>query len=295
MNTILLERLNAASKAEFVAALGNIFEHTPLVAEVAADRRPFATLDALLQAMTDAVRSLAAEQRLTLIKAHPDLAGKAARAGALTAESTAEQTSAGLDRLSEDEYAHFHRLNDAYKSRFGIPFIVCVRRHTKGSILREFARRLKHEREAELETALEEILRIGALRIDQLVSAPEKLKLSGRISTHVLDTHLGKPAVGVKVALFELSADGTARLLATATTNSDGRTDHPLIGGRPVPIGDYELRFTIGPYFAATGLTLPEPPFLNVVPIRFSVAEAEGHYHVPLLATPWSYVTYRGS
>ena len=94
--------------------------------------------------MTAAVRAAPADTRLTLIRAHPDLAGKAARAGALTADSTNEQASVGLDRLTEDEFARFHRLNDAYRKKFGIPFIVCVRRHTKDSILRQFERRLAH-------------------------------------------------------------------------------------------------------------------------------------------------------
>ncbi|MEI6723172.1 MAG: hydroxyisourate hydrolase, partial [Betaproteobacteria bacterium] len=78
-------------------------------------------------------------------------------------------------------------------------------------------------------------------------------------------------------------------------TNKDGRTDTPLIAGRPVPIGTYELRFAVAGYFKSRGVALADPPFLDVVPIRFAVAEAEGHYHVPLVMTPWGYATYRGS
>ena len=92
-----------------------------------------------------------------------------------------------------------------------------------------------------------------------------------------------------------LSASGERRTIASAATNRDGRTDAPLIGGRPIPIGTYELRFHVGAYFARLDIPLAEPPFLTIVPVRFSVAEAEGHYHVPLLITPWSYSTYRGS
>ena len=84
-------------------------------------------------------------------------------------------------------------------------------------------------------------------------------------------------------------------MLLRAATNRDGRTDKPLIEGRPVPIGTYELRFKVAPYFASRGVALSDPPFLDVVPIRFSVAEPEGRYHVPLVTTPWSYATYRGS
>jgi len=117
----------------------------------------------------------------------------------------------------------------------------------------------------------------------------------GRLSTHVLDTQAGRPAAGVTIELLELSANGEQRMIARATTNRDGRTDEPLIGGRPLPIGRYELRFHVADYFAGVGGRQDEPPFLDVVPVRFAVAEAEGHYHVPLLLTPWSYCTYRGS
>ena len=96
--------------------------------------------------MTDAVRNAGAEQQRALINGHPDLAGKAAREGKLTADSTAEQAGAGLDRLNEAEFANFHRLNDAYRAKFDMPFIVCVRRHGRESILREFERRLQERR-----------------------------------------------------------------------------------------------------------------------------------------------------
>lgn len=295
MTQIALDDLNRAGGAEFTAALGDIFEHSPWVAEAAAGRRPFATLAALHDAMVEAVRAAGADRRLTLIRAHPDLAGKAARAGALTADSTAEQASAGLDQLSDAEFAAFHRLNGAYMAKFGMPFIICVRRHTRSSILRQFERRLANDATAERDTALAEIFRIAALRLDQRVAAPDRLKLHGRLSTHVLDTSIGRPAPGVAIELFEVSDSGDRRLLERRVTNADGRTDLPLIEGRPVPIGAYELRFAVGEYFARQGTPLADPAFLDVVPLRFSVAEPEGHYHVPLLVSPWSYSTYRGS
>jgi 2-oxo-4-hydroxy-4-carboxy-5-ureidoimidazoline decarboxylase len=295
MTTYSLDSLNTASEADFTAALGDIFEHSPWVAQQAAAKRPFATIKDLHHAMMTALRAAPAETRLALVKAHPDLAGKAARSGAMTADSISEQGSVGLDRLTDAEYERFHRLNDAYQTKFGIPFIVCVRRHTKDSILNEFERRLTHEKADALDVAIGEIARITALRLDARVTAPEKLKVTGRLSTHVLDTHGDRPAEGVAIELWELSRDGTDRLVVNTATNSDGRTDTPLIAGRPLPIGTYELRFATAAYYGARGVALSDPPYLDVVPIRFSLAEPEGHYHVPLVMTPWSYSTYRGS
>ena len=295
MTKMALASLNAADEAGFMAALGDVYEHAPWVAQAALKQRPFATLAALHAAMTDAVRAAPPEQQLALIKGHPDLAGKAARAGTMTVDSKAEQASAGLDRLAEAEFAQFHRLNDAYREKFGMPFIICVRRHSKDSILQQFERRLQNTMSVETKTALGEIFRIAALRLDQRIEAADGLEVHGRLSTHVLDTQAGRPAAGVTIELLELSANGEERLIARATTNRDGRTDEPLIGGRPLPIGRYELRFHVADYFAGVGGRQDEPPFLDVVPVRFAVAEAEGHYHVPLLLTPWSYCTYRGS
>ncbi|HZD91862.1 MAG TPA: 2-oxo-4-hydroxy-4-carboxy-5-ureidoimidazoline decarboxylase [Pseudolabrys sp.] len=292
MSAISLERLNAATPEDFVAALGAIYEHSPWVAEAAAARRPFATLQELHDAMSGAARGSDDTRKRALLKAHPDLAGKAARAGELTDDSKREQNSAGLDRLSADEYEEFHRLNKAYHDKFGFPFIVCVRRHGKESIFRQFEARLRNDLATEYDAALAEVIRIAALRLDQHVDAPDKLPVHGRLSTHVLDTHLGKPAQGVAFALDALDGAGP---IARGVTNADGRTDAPLIAGRPVPIGRYELRFAVGDYFKRRGVPLADPPFLDVVPLRFSIAEPEGHYHVPLLVTPWSYSTYRGS
>jgi 2-oxo-4-hydroxy-4-carboxy-5-ureidoimidazoline decarboxylase len=295
MNPISLDALNAADRQTFVAALGEVMELAPWVAEAAFAARPFASLAALHAAMVQAVRAAGEERQHALINGHPDLAGKAAREKRLSADSTAEQAGAGLDRLSEEEFATFHRLNDAYRAKFGMPFIVCVRRHGKESILRQFERRLENDAAAERETALNEIFRIAALRLDQRVTASDRLPVNGRLSTHVLDVHAGRPAAGVAIELCEIGAHGAARRIGSAVTNSDGRTDKPLIGGMPIPIATYELRFAVGDYFARRHVTRADPPFLDVVPVRFAIAEPEGHYHVPLLVTPWSYSTYRGS
>jgi 2-oxo-4-hydroxy-4-carboxy-5-ureidoimidazoline decarboxylase len=290
-----LADLNACSKDDFVTALANVFEHSPWLAEQAASARPFTGVTQLLDAMKSAVDRASPELRLSLIKAHPDLANKTQRAAGLTAESSAEQDSVGLDRLSEAEYAAFERVNNAYRAKFGFPYIVCVRRHTKDSILLDFQRRLPNDAKTETQTSIGEICRIAALRIDQLVTSDDRLAVHGRLSTHVLDTHSGRPAAGIALELVELSELGASRVLTRAITNADGRTDAPLIGGRPVPIGRYQLTFSVGKYFAERKVTISDPPFLDQIPLRFSVSEPEGHLHVPLLVTPWSYSTYRGS
>ena len=295
MSKVALADLNAADEAGFMAALDDVYEHAPWVAQAASRQRPFVTLTALHNAMMAAVRAAPADQQVALIKGHPDLAGKAARAGAMTVDSKAEQASAGLDRLSETEFAQFHRLNNAYREKFGIPFIICARRHSKDSILQQFERRLQNSAAAETDTALGEIFRIAALRLDQRLEAADRLDVHGRLSTHVLDTHSGRPAAGVAIELLELSVSGEPRVIARGMSNRDGRTDAPLIRERPLPIGRYELRFHVGDYFARLKARQDDPPFLDVVPVRFAIAEPEGHYHVPLLVTPWSYSTYRGS
>lgn len=295
MNRISLDELNAADEAGFLKALGEIYDHAPWVAEIAARKRPFRTIAALAQAMQEAVQTASDERKHALIAGHPDLANKAVRIETLTVDSQAEQTSAGLDRLSDEEFARFHRLNTAYREKFAIPFIVCVRRHSKDSILREFERRLRNDADTERDAALREIFRITQLRLDQHVRGPDRLKVHGRLSTHVLDTYHGRPASGVAIEFFEVASSGESRLIWQTITNADGRTDRPLIAEQPIPISQYELRFGIGDYFARQGARLADPPFLGVVPIRFAVAEPEAHYHVPILVTPWSYSTYRGS
>jgi len=289
-----LAALNAADRDGFVAALGGVFENAPWVARQAHVTRPFATVADLHRALMAAVAAAGDAEQLAFMRGHPELGSRTARAGAMTAESRQEQGGLGLDRLSEAEFQRFEQLNAAYRARFGIPFIICVRRHTRASLLGECERRLANSLEAERAAALEEIGHMTRLRLVEAVDGPGKPKTDGRLSTHVLDTVSGRPAAGVKIVLEELGASAEG-LLKEAITNADGRTDAPLLGGGPLRIGNYEIAFHIGAYFAAQAVTTSRPPFLDVVPIRFAIAEPEAHYHVPLLASPWAYSTYRGS
>lgn len=164
-----LQAISAMDRETFAAALGPVFEHSPWIAERAWEARPFATPGALHAAMVAAIRAASPEERLALIRAHPDLAGKAARAGAITAESVGEQRGAGLDQLTEAEFARFDRLNHAYREKFGFPFVIAVRGLGKGQILDAFERRLGNDQAAEMDAALGQIAMIGRMRLDAML------------------------------------------------------------------------------------------------------------------------------
>ncbi len=166
---LTIDALRHMDRTRFVAAFGAIFEHSPWVAEGAWEAGPFETLEALHDAMMQVCRVAPRERRLALIRAHPDLAGKAAVAGAMTAESTEEQAGAGLDRLTPEEFARFQDLNESYKAKFGFPFVLAVKGHDKTSTLEAFAERLANTAEAEFDRALEEIGRIARFRLGQAV------------------------------------------------------------------------------------------------------------------------------
>ena len=160
-----LESLNAADRAAFTAALGHLFEHSPWVAEETWPKRPFASAEALHAALCATMRGAARDRQLALIRAHPDLAGRLAQQKKLTAESTREQASAGLDSLTDDELAEFTRQNDVYQAKFGFPFIICARLNAKSAILAAMQTRGGNPPDTEFTTALGEIEKIAWLRL----------------------------------------------------------------------------------------------------------------------------------
>lgn len=163
----MLADINAMPLAAFVAAFGDVAEHSPWVAEGAWRQRPFASRDDVIGAFEKAMRAAPEAARLALIRAHPDLATKAK----LTTDSTSEQAGAGLDRLTADEFAHFTQLNDAYKARFGFPFIFAVKGATKTQILNAFETRIGNSPEVEFDTALAQIARIFRFRLEDRITA----------------------------------------------------------------------------------------------------------------------------
>ena len=165
-----IEDLNRASEAEFTALLGGIYERSPWIAASAAKSRPFADAAALQAAMAKVIAEAADDEQLGLIKAHPDLGGKLARAGQLAPSSADEQASLGLDTLSNSEFEMFDDLNNRYRAKFAFPFVIAVRRHTRHSLLAAFQTRLQNDAETERRAALAEINVIARLRLDALIA-----------------------------------------------------------------------------------------------------------------------------
>jgi len=163
--------INAMDRTAFVQKFGGIFENSPWVAEKAWEKRPFASLDDMHAAMVGVVKHAPAAMQLALLQSHPDLAGKEAQAGTMTASSVSEQASAGLNALSHEEMVRISDLNAAYRKKFGFPFIIAVRMHTKEGILFEFNRRLQNETQTEFANDLQNVYIITRLRLNKLLDA----------------------------------------------------------------------------------------------------------------------------
>jgi OHCU decarboxylase len=169
--TLTIAEVNALDRAAFTATFGGVFEHSPWIAEGGWESRPFESVEALHAALCAAMYGASAERQVALIRAHPDLVGRAAREGGLTPASTGEQAAAGLDRLSAGEIARFEEANAAYRARFGFPFVICARQNKKESILAGFDARLGNSRDEEIATALAEIAKIARFRLLDIVRA----------------------------------------------------------------------------------------------------------------------------
>lgn len=168
---LTLSQVNALDQQAFVTALGRLFEGPPWIVEAAWHARPFVSLDDLHTKLCAVMYAAPGERQVELLRAHPDLVGRAALAGTLTPASTAEQAAAGLDHLTPDEIAAFARLNAEYQQRFGFPFVICARENKKDSILAGFVARMGNTREREIATALAEVAKICRLRLLDTVRA----------------------------------------------------------------------------------------------------------------------------
>jgi|SRR6266853_3034388 len=166
-----LKQINSLSREDFVCVIGPVFEDSPWVADTTWSKRPFKSVDKLHGALCKTVEAAAEAKQIDLIRAHPDLVGRAALSGTLTPASTSEQASAGLTKLTAEEIAQFQKYNQSYRDKFGFPFVVCARLNKKEPILKGFEARLKQSREEEIKTALAEIEKIAYLRLQDMIES----------------------------------------------------------------------------------------------------------------------------
>lgn len=287
---ISLDALNAMSAGDFSASLGPVFENAPWVATAVAAHRPFASVTALHKAMMAEIAALPADRLVRFLSGHPRLSAETLRRGT-TAESTAEQTAIGLDGLDAGLSGRLDMLNSAYEARFGFPFILAVRKASLATLFATFERRLAASPEAERAEALAEVSAISWMRLlDRVQAAP-----TGGVSTYVLDTVRAAPAGGLAVELWRRESNGDMTRIVSFVTNDDGACDGTLLEGGHLAAGTYEWRYDTSTYFARHGYSTPARSYLGKVQVAFTVWNPEEHFHVPLLLSPGSYTTYRGS
>jgi len=298
--SLTISSLKLQPRDDFVSFLGSVYEHSPWVAErlydsLRSDGAPSSinSLRELTTSMKRIVDESTHDEKLTLLRAHPDLALR--DTSALTAASREEQSRVGA--WTDEERSRFSALNQKYRERFDFPFILAVRNATKYTVLSAVASRVGNTPEVERGIALSQVHKIARMRLLTMIELEGPPK--GYLTCHVLDTANGRPAAGMRVRLFRLTNgdDGQQReFLEEFVTNDDGRLPGgPALKGEAFRLGVYEYVFFVGDYFAGTNLETGGVPFLDEVPIRFGIDDAEEHYHVPLLVSPYSFSTYRGS
>ena len=307
-----------------------IYEKTPWIVElfyndnlspsldstiVTATKERIVNVRILFDEIKQYIKNGGREKQLQLLKMHPDLCLKLDPPTQdnsskddkvdITLESRQEQGRAGLSTLTPDERTKFHALNNQYKERFEFPFILAVRNASKYTVLSALEGRVSSSIEEEISCALSQVDKIAWMRLLTKVDYAEGANGHGGFLTcHVLDTANGSPASGMRIELYRYE-DGPEQngirtqqriLLKSFVTNSDGRLNGPALKGVEFDVGQYEWQFYVGDYFAKYSMSrLSGTPFLDVVPLRFGLDDPTEHYHVPLLASPWSYSTYRGS
>lgn len=236
----------ALGKEDLVSKLGNVYEHSPWVAEALADQNlSITSVTELATAMKQIVEDASEEKKMDLIRSHPDLCQKVEKLSSLTKESQAEQSSAGLQSLTDNEMEIFTKTNDAYVAKFGFPFILAVRNVTKQRVLAALQGRVKNSKEDEIVSAMMEIHKIAWMRILSMVNTDDA---QGFLTCHVLDTANGCPAQNMRIELRRLSPAESAGLVGEFVTNDDGRLEGgpALKGGKEFIVGQYEWTFYVG-------------------------------------------------
>mmetsp|Transcript_21040 Transcript_21040/g.42954 ORF Transcript_21040/g.42954 Transcript_21040/m.42954 type:complete len:303 (-) Transcript_21040:112-1020(-) len=302
MTSVTVATLMTSSKEDVVSVLGGIYEHSPWVAEAfytshvdgtTADSNAIENVRQLFDILSSIVDAATREQKLQLLRAHPDLAAKVEKLKTLTKESQEEQSKAGLDTLTDEERVRFLSLNESYRVKFGFPFILAVRNATKYTVISAVEGRISNTPEEEFVSALGQVHKIAWMRLLGAIDYPNP---AGFLTCHVLDTANGCPADNMRIQLHRLSPPDAAGLIAEFRTNDDGRLPGgPALKGSDFQVGVYEWTFYVGDYFARKNTTTTGTPFLDEIPLRFGIDDPTEHYHVPLLVSPWSFSTYRGS
>lgn len=287
--------LLAKPTVEMVDYLEGTYEHSRWVAQalyVTARLDNISTVTELANAMKAIVDNSSREEKLDILQNHPDLGKKVEQLKELTKESQQEQSAAGLDTLEGDELEMFTTLNSKYKEKFQFPFILAVRNASKHTVLAALKGRYPNPPEVEFVTAMSQVHKIAWMRLLQKIDTTDA---KGFLTCHVLDTANGIPAANMRITLTRLSGP-SAGVVGEYVTNSDGRLEGgPALKGKDFQVGEYEWTFYAGDYFASMGTYISGQPFLNTIPIRFGIDNPDDHYHVPLLVSPWSFSTYRGS
>ena len=287
---LTLARINKATKDEFVALVGGLVEHSPWVAEQVCGLRPFASVWALHAEMMACIQRASRQQKIALMRLHPELAGREAEKGTLTDSSSAEQARLGLLELSRSDHQRLRALNAAYRKKFGFPFITAVRLHDSlKSVFMALEQRTQNELDVEMAESLRQIGEVLRGRVGKLFGIP-----MGWLSMHVLDNVSGLPANGMAFSLSMLQGKKWS-VISEGRTNAEGRTEAPLLCDASMKRGVYQFEFGVADYFRQQGAEIAEIPFLDRVPVRFGIDDLALHYHVPLLCTPWAYSTYRGN
>jgi len=264
---IALSRLNTMPPAQFAEALHGMFEHSPWVAERVVDRRPFASVLDLHAAMTSAVAAASSDEQLALIRAHPELAGRARVRDALTAESAREQSGAGLDSCTPEEFSRLHELNRAYADKFGFPFIIAVRGHDRASIIDAFAKRMQNPLAAERQEALGQIGRIAFFRLADAVTesaGPRIMAMHEHLARFSDDdsgltcTYLRPAHRATAAAIRDLMLSANLETEIDAVGNVVGRWRCGKAGAKTLITGShYDTVINGGKYDGRLGIVLP--------------------------------------
>ena len=294
---IKAKEIASKSPEEIVELLDGIYEHSEWVAQELARKENLTSMEtvtALALAMKSIVDGASHERKLELLCNHPDLCERADKIKELTKESQEEQSKSGLQLLTDKEQDTFQKHNTAYRSKFGFPFILAVRNSTKFTVLAGLSGRLANRLEKEVNIALEQVHKIAWMRLLAMINTDDA---KGFLTCHVLDTANGLGANKMRIHLQRLSPPEFAGFIGEYFTNSEGRLEKgpALNGGKEFKVGVYEWTFFVGDYFASMGMFTAGTQFLDTIPLRFGIDNPDDHYHVPLLVSPWSYSTYRGS